>query len=242
MANATKLLLGRGAKTQLYQESLEDPFCYFPEQVFVFDCCRQGVDDYPGRGQGPAWSGTDLPSSQPVSQSVLFAARHGEFAKTVPLGGKSSQCVLTYALLEGLDGKAAVRYGKGYAVTVRSLARYAYWRLESLKREGIAIEQAPDVIGSGVTDLVLVQDVPPPPANVTIHRSGGSTATIVRAYVDGKDQAEQAALNGATATMWLVPGPYTFETDSDKDEPTGRIDVPVDGQEVDVQFDAANNA
>jgi hypothetical protein len=243
MANATKLLLGRGPRTQDYQNRLEDPFCFFAEQVFVFDCCRQVMKDFHAAGYPPAWT-IAPPAAQSVAQGVLFAARHGEFAKTVPIGGGKSQCVLTYALLEGLDGKAAIRHGKGYAITIRSLARYAYWRLEALKLEGIPIEQAPELIGAGVADLVLVEDVATPVANVTVQSANSSDATMVRAYLDGREPTESAVIEGSSASMWLMPGPYTFEATAADGTPCGhtdRVDVPFDAH-IDVRLGAANNA
>lgn len=231
MANATMSILDRVVDSELYEEKLSHPYSFFPEQVFIYDCCRNHDADIKG-GDEPKWSKLTPPDSgAPVTQFTIYATEFMKVAREATVAGTERLPLLTQALIDGLNGKAAVERGPGkYVITAESLALYAVHRVGELT-EGT---QVPVTNGDTHKDLILVPNAVPPHLNVTVKRAETAAPCMVRVYNAQGNLATSQLMTGATISFWLMPGLYLFELGPGKEftctvPDTGTVEVPCEG-------------
>jgi hypothetical protein len=142
MANADLDNFGRSMNATEYRDAMAQRL--FPEQVYLFDCCR----NYDRRVLGRRPELTVDPKVPPVPglvQIVLYAAGFHEFARESHIiWEEKRQGLFTEALLEGMEGAAAVLdevTGEGLVTTDR-LIPYVRDRLDDLTgKEAFPIRQ-----------------------------------------------------------------------------------------------------
>jgi hypothetical protein len=182
MANADRENLGRAMNATEYRDALAQRL--FPEQVYLFDCCRNY--DTSVMGHGPDW--TLDPEAAPVpgfTQIVLYAAGFHEFAnERHVLWNERRRGLFTQALLEGLEGAAATLdqvTGQGEVTTDR-LIPYVRDRLDDLTdREQVPIQQHLWWDPAGVPrSLVLATGIMPWRKRVSATVSPGTAQVIVQ--------------------------------------------------------------
>ena len=133
MANADLDRLNRAINAAEYRDALAQRL--FPEQIYLFDCCRNY--DRSVTGRGPEWTFDD--SAEPMQDSiqvVLYAAGFTEYANERNLIYDHRRGLFTEALIEGLNGAAAsgdLSGGDGIVSTTR-LIPYLRDRLDQLTR------------------------------------------------------------------------------------------------------------
>ena len=102
---------------------------YFEEVVLFMDCCRERLPRVPLR-EPPLPRFVQSTQIDKANRLYGFATRWTRLAKEAPFGGTGGTVhgVFTYALLEGLRGKAAdVQSGR---VTAQSLANWLYANMQ----------------------------------------------------------------------------------------------------------------
>ncbi|PLS78587.1 MAG: hypothetical protein CYG59_17720, partial [Chloroflexi bacterium] len=155
MANANLDLLNRSIDTLSYHDGLARS-AVFPEQIIFYDCCRNWEQRVKGRE--PEWTPKEPgPGVADVVQFVLYAAGFTQYANERPISPEYStrRGLFTRALLDGLNGGAAVRQGGEWVVTTRRLVPYLVSRLKYLTRaEGVRQELSWNPAGPA-RDLVL---------------------------------------------------------------------------------------
>jgi hypothetical protein len=141
MANASLEDLNYAMNATEYRNALAQRL--FPEQVYLFDCCREY--DRRVSGRGPPW--TFDPGGAPVpgfTEVVLYAAGFTQYASERYLFYSERRGLFTEALMEGLDGAAATldQLTRRGVVTTDRLASYVYDRLNDLtKKEQVPTKQ-----------------------------------------------------------------------------------------------------
>ncbi|MFI5908008.1 caspase domain-containing protein [Dactylosporangium sp. NPDC051541] len=206
MANATLGNLNRAANATEYQTGLRKQI--FPEQVYFFDCCR--AYDQTVLGRGPEW--TDDPAAREVpglTQIILYAAGFTEYA-TEQLHYGVRRGLFTTALMEGLEGAAAVDDGvTGGVVTTGRLKQYVHSRVKDLaRRENVVQQMTVDAHGDP-RELVLADGISPRRQPVKLIAPDGTTHIRVR-------DNEYRIIRTIEATVTPVEvrlemGPLTFE-------------------------------
>jgi hypothetical protein len=232
MANARIGMLNLGIDATAYRQQLSNKQRFFPEQIFIFDCCRQF--DGIVRGRGPAWSLEPARDIDDVQAYTLYATEFTRFAHERSLSDGPRRCLLSTAVMEGLEGAAAVprsslvlepteieRLGE-HVVTMSSLARYAIQRVKALEPE-----QVPKRLDVTNRDLVVNENVPTPP-NVIVRGNGGPPSTVT--VVSDARPARDLGLNGDAINVFLPAGKYAFTHDGVTKGPyvitaTGRLTV-----------------
>jgi hypothetical protein len=135
MANADLENLNRAMNATEYRDALAQRL--FPEQIYLFDCCRNY--DRSVTGRGPEWTYDKSAPPMPDSiQVVLYAAGFTEYANERNLIYNHRRGLFTEALIEGLNGAAAsgdLSGGAGIVSTAR-LIPYLRDRLDQLTDSG----------------------------------------------------------------------------------------------------------
>ena len=104
MANADLQRLNRAMNASEYRDALAQRL--FPEQIYLFDCCRNY--DRSVTGRGPEWTFDEATAPMQDSiQVVLYAAGFTEYANERNLIYDHKRGLFTEALIEGLNGAAA---------------------------------------------------------------------------------------------------------------------------------------
>jgi len=173
MANANLDYLNRAMNATQYREALAQRL--FPEQVYMFDCCRNY--DRRSIGRVPDWTFDEsIPPLQDSIQVVLYAAGFTEYANERHLIYNHRRGLFTEALIEGLKGAAATGGLRGGGiVTTTRLIPYIRDRLNVLTRaEHVRQHMWHDV--SGARDsLVLATGVVPWLQSVRVRVPPGTT-------------------------------------------------------------------
>jgi hypothetical protein len=211
MANARIEALNRALDSAQYHSHLVNRGL-FPEQILFYDCCRNY--DHRIRGQAPGWTPAEPNGiyAPHVSQFVLFAAGFTEFAYERPFRYGVRRGLFTRALLEGLQGAAAVlsQLTPGtYDITSDSLKVYVRNRLDELtEEENVRQHLAWNPAGS-TEDVVLVRHATPQMWRVSV-RAPFPTGEIVVSDKWGEDIGRENVDEGV-ARFDLPPGLYTFK-------------------------------
>jgi uncharacterized caspase-like protein len=180
MANANLDRLNRAMNATEYREALAQRL--FPEQIYLFDCCRKY--DRSVKGRSPEWTFDDsVAPLQDGTQVALYAAGFTEAANERHLMYDHRRGLFTEALMEGLNGAAATGgRGGGGAVTTARLIPYIRDRLDTLTRaEHVRQHMWHDVQGARES-LILATGVRPWLHSVRVLVPAGTTNLQV---VDG---------------------------------------------------------
>ena len=222
MANADMDNLGRSMNATEYQDAMAQRL--FPEQVYLFDCCR----NYDRRvmGRGPEF--TVDPQAPPVPdlvQVVLYAAGFHEFARESHiLWEEKRQGLFTEALLEGMEGAAAVLNevtGEGLVTTDR-LIPYVYDRLNDLtEKETVPIRQhmwwnprglaRPLTLATGIAPWRKQVIVTFPPNTTRVLVQDARSQTRAKHEVVAGESSVTFDLELASYTFAAQPGGYSPE-------------------------------
>jgi hypothetical protein len=181
MANADQDRLNRAMNATEYRKALAQRL--FPEQVYLFDCCRNY--DRSVSGRGPEW--TFDPGAAPVAgltQVALYAAGFTEYANERHLLYSERRGLFTEALMEGLNGAAATLdqvTGRGIVTTDR-LIPYVRDRLDDLTRkERVPTRQHLWSEPLGVPrPLILATGVAPWRLHLDVTVPAGTTRVVVQ--------------------------------------------------------------
>ncbi len=170
MANANKDYINRSMNATEYRRALA--YRLFPEQIYLFDCCR--AYDYTVVGRGPEWTTDEAKEALPgLIQLVMYAAGVHELANERNLIYNDRRGLFTEALIEGLNGAAARRNpltGQG-EVTSERLISYVRDRLDQLTKNENLRQHAwletrgiprPLVLATGVTPRLVTLKVTVP--------------------------------------------------------------------------------
>lgn len=179
MANADLDRLNRAINAAEYRDALAQRL--FPEQIYLFDCCRNY--DRSVTGRGPEWTFDDSAEPMPDSiQVVLYAAGFTEYANERNLIYDHRRGLFTEALIEGLNGAAAsgdLSGGDGIVSTTR-LIPYLRDRLDQLTRaENVRQHFWHDIRGARGS-VVLATGVTPWRRSVTVDVPPGTVRLVVR--------------------------------------------------------------
>jgi hypothetical protein len=211
MANADPGHLNRAMNATEYRNALAQRL--FPEQVYLFDCCRNYDDSV--SGHGPDW--TSDPEAAPVpnlSQVVLYAAGFHEYANERHLFYDERRGLFTEVLMEGLNGAAATFNqiaGRGMVTTDR-LVPYVRDRLNDLTgKERVPTRQHLWYGALGVPrSLVLAEGIAPWRKQVNVTFPPG-TAQVVVQDDRWQTQAIREVAAGETSVAFdLELASYTF--------------------------------
>jgi hypothetical protein len=186
MANADLDRLNRAMNATEYREALS--YRAFPEQIYLFDCCRNYDSTVTGRG--PEWTAINPDVSPPLTglvQVVMYAAGFTEFANERNLIYSERRGLFTKVLLEGLAGAAAQHdlvSGQGIVTTDR-LIPYVRDRLDELTRQEnvrqhlwpVRLGARPLVLATGITPRhrTLQVDLPPGTTRLVMQPEQGGT-------------------------------------------------------------------
>jgi len=134
----------------------------FDEVVFILDCCRDPSPRVSNFVPMPAEITPPPEPRGPVEDFVVMAASYGEkaFEPTDPGTGERTG-VLTKALLEGLNGKAANPKGE---VTAFSLREYLLTRVKELATDA-KMKQEPEIPALPNREIVFARVAPAAPAD-----------------------------------------------------------------------------
>ncbi len=181
MANANMDCLNRAINATEYRKALARRL--FPEQVYLFDCCR----NYDPRveGRGPEWTlDPAAPTVPGLTQVVLYAAGFTQYAYERHLFYSQRRGLFTEALMEGLDGAAATldQVARRGMVTTDRLIPYVYDRLNALTRnEQVPTEQHMWWEPWGMPrSLVLASGIAPWHKQVSVTFPPGTTQVVVQ--------------------------------------------------------------
>ncbi|MFB7929562.1 caspase family protein [Streptomyces canus] len=216
MADANRQNLNRAVNATEYRNALARRM--FPEQMYLFDCCRK----YDSRiiGHGPDWTSDDAEGDvQGLTQVVMYAAGFRQAAYERSMHWSLRRGLFTQALLEGLEGAAAT---KSRMITSAGLGSYIQRRLVVLtKSEKIRQCYTGDTQGER-QHLILATDVEPWRREVNVTLPVGATRIVV-SDEHGDTVGMQATAPGQTqVALDLTMGLYTIKV-----EPTG-VSTPID--------------
>jgi uncharacterized caspase-like protein len=228
MANANLDLLNRAMNATEYRKALGQRL--FPEQIYLFDCCRQY--DRSVLGRGPEW--TFDPAKEPLAdltQVVLYAAGFTQYANERHLFYSERRGLFTEALMEGLNGAAGTfdKVRQVGVVTTDRLVPYVYDRLNDLTRsEKVPTRQnmgseAQNSRGSlnlaeGITPWRRQVNVTFPPGTTEVVAQDERSLQLLESHEVGVDELSTvfdlelasytftAQPSGACDTVRLLPG------------------------------------
>ncbi|MFF3400415.1 caspase domain-containing protein [Streptomyces sp. NPDC002659] len=205
MANANEAKLNRAMDAKAYREALARRV--FPEQLYLFDCCRS----YDARitGHGPSW--TTNPAAAPLPglvQWTMCAAGFKQAAYERNLHYGERRGLFTAALLEGLEGAAA----EGTIITVDGLSAYVDRRLKDLTRRE-RVRQCYWPLKSGADRLILSTTAKPWFRQVTITLPAGTTRVVVYDDRRGIVTVEQASPGDPGVVLNLPLGWYEISAE-----------------------------
>lgn len=205
----------------------------FPEQLFFFDCCRN-VDAlfYP---QSAPFG---VPVGDAPCQYIYYGAKRETKSNRRPVYREGEdRGFFTAALLEGLNGEAAVAESDGaggwrYRVTTESLSGYLFDRVPALALS-LGRKQSPGYWRDEATptQLVIVDDVRAPRVvELQTDRAVIALNTYVGQYEGGKNWP----VNEGRAQVNLSAGDYIVEAADAKFRPSQPVLLPLqdDGQTV----------
>lgn len=216
MANANTRNLNRAMNATEYRNALARRM--FPEQMYLFDCCRK----YDSRitGHGPDWTSDDAEEDvQGLTQVVMYAAGFKQAAYERSMRWSLRRGLFTQALMEGLEGAAAT---ESRMITSAGLGSYVQRRLAVLtKSEKVRQCYTGDTQGEK-QHLILATDVEPWLREVNVTLPVGATRIVVNDD-HGDTVGMQVTAPGQTqAALHLALGLYTIKV-----EPTG-VSTPID--------------
>ncbi|MGW0542875.1 caspase family protein [Streptomyces griseoincarnatus] len=216
MANANKRNLNRAMNATEYRNALARHI--FPEQMYLFDCCRKYDDRI--TGQGPEWTtGVADEDVQGLTQVVMYAAGFKQAAYERSMSWSVRRGLFTAVLMEGLQGAAATRNG---IITSAGLASYVQRRLKALaKREKVQQCYTGEVQGEKQY-FVLARGAQPWSREVTITLPSETTRIVVNDEHEDTVRMQAVAPGETQVVLDLTLGLYTI-----KAEPT-EASVPID--------------
>ena len=179
MANADMKRLNRSMDATGYRRALA--YHLFPEQVYLFDCCRSYDSTVVGRG--PEWTIDESKPALPgLVQLVMYAAGFHELASEQHLIYSERRGLFTEALLEGLTGGAArCDPVTGQAeVTSDRLVAYVRDRLDQLTRQENVRQHAWLETMGVPRSLILASGVTPSLVTLTVTVPRGTTRLVVQ--------------------------------------------------------------
>lgn len=240
MANANLNQLNRAMNATEYRNALAQRL--FPEQVYMFDCCRNY--DRSVTGRGPQWTfDRSVAPMQDSIQVVLYAAGFTQYAYERNLIYNHRRGLFTEALIEGLNGAAAsgdLSGGDGIVSTAR-LIPYLRDRLDEMTQHENVRQDFWHEIHGARDRLVLATGVTPWRRTVTIDVPAGTrrlvlrdrdyTPVWVKEVAAGESSVEvelqlteytlTAEPGGASAAIRLLAGdPITVHLEGPKDATT----------------------
>jgi hypothetical protein len=224
MANADQDRLNRAMNATEYRKVLAQRL--FPEQVYLFDCCRNY--DRSVSGRGPEW--TFDPGAFPVpglTQIVLYAAGFTEYANERHLLYSERRGLFTEALMEGLDGAAATLdqvTGRGMVTTERLIA-YVRDRLDDLtQKERVPTRQHLWAEPLGVPrSLVLGTGITPWTRQVDVTFPAGTTRVVVQDDRWQVQASHEVTAGQTSAVFDLELTSYTFTAQPSEMSETVRL-------------------
>ncbi|MFE1830169.1 caspase domain-containing protein [Streptomyces yangpuensis] len=184
----------------------------FPEQLYLFDCCR--FSDPAVRGLGPNWDpDRDSKKLPGLVQVVMYAAGFKERAWERRLHYDERRGLFTVALMEGLLG-AASREG---VIKSDRLASYVQQRVEDLARqEKLEEDQNCDFSAYGSSrPLILAKNVTAWERRVTVALPRGTRKLRVTDESDIRVKAETVPPGDTDIILTLPLGWYTISAESD---------------------------
>jgi uncharacterized caspase-like protein len=184
MANATETRIERAMNATEYRKALAKYL--FPEQVYFFDCCRNY--DSVVTGRGPEL--TVNPEAGPViglTQFVMYAAGFTQYANERHLVYSERRGLFTEALMEGLNGGAAMidpltREG---VVTTDLLIPYVKDRLHELARQENVRQQLWQGAPYNPRRLVLATGIDPWRRRLPVRLPPNTTRLVVQDQLGG---------------------------------------------------------
>lgn len=180
MANADVDRLNRAMNATEYREALS--YRLFPEQIYLFDCCRNYDSTVTGRG--PEWTTANPDVMLPLAglvQVMMYAAGFTEFANERNLIYSERRGLFTEVLLEGLTGAAAQHdliSGQGIVTTDR-LIPYVRDRLDELTRQE-NVRQHLWPVRFGDRPLVLATGITPRHRTLQVQLPRGTTRLVMQ--------------------------------------------------------------
>ncbi|MFM9499783.1 caspase domain-containing protein [Streptomyces galilaeus] len=191
----------------------------FPEQLYLFDCCR--FSDPAVQGQGPNWDPDTNSKRLPgLVQVVMYAAGFKERAWERRLHYDERRGIFTVALMEGLDG-AASRKG---IITSDRLASYVQRRVEDLARqEKLEEDQNCDFSAHGSSrPLTLATDVPAWERQVAVTLPGETKQLFVTDENNSRVVVKSVEPGTIDIVLNLPLGWYTIFAGSDVSATTSK--------------------
>ncbi|WP_190197147.1 caspase family protein [Streptomyces djakartensis] len=210
MANADRRNLNRAMNSTEYRNALARRM--FPEQIYLFDCCRK----YDGRitGHGPDWTSDDTEEDvQGLTQVVMYAAGFRQAAHERSMRWSVRRGLFTQALMEGLEGAAATASG---VITSAGLGAYVQRRLAVLaKSEKVRQCYTGDTQGEK-QHLILASGVEPWRREVSVTLPIDASRIVVNDEHGDTVWTQVTAPGQTQAALHLTLGLYTIKV-----EPTG---------------------
>jgi hypothetical protein len=206
MADARGNALATGMNAKAYEHWL-GKVGWFEQQLFFYDCCRP--TDRAVAGREPIYSADETqPWAEEVSQVVHYATRWLGKAHERPTEAElKHRGLFSTALMEGLEGWAAVRTRRGSVITVASLQGYIVHRMRHLVDE-YGIDQRPVFRTEANPDLVLFDGIPPLRTDVVVTAPESEPELVI--YDDKDIEVVTVALDTGTSTVPLAPRTYSF--------------------------------
>jgi hypothetical protein len=222
MANADLERLNRAMNAAEYRDALAQRL--FPEQIYLFDCCRNY--DRSVTGRGPEWTFDEsVPPMQDSIQVVLYAAGFTEYANERNLIYNHRRGLFTEALIEGLNGAAAsgdLSGGDGIVSTTR-LIPYLRDRLDQLTRDEHVRQHFWHEIRGARDSVVLASGVSPWRHSVAVDVPPGTRRLVVRDRNYARVLVEEIAADVRSVEVELELTEYTLTAEPSQASATIRL-------------------
>jgi Caspase domain len=222
MANADLQRLNRAINVSEYRDALAQRL--FPEQIYLFDCCRNY--DRSVTGRGPEWTFDEaIAPMQDSIQVVLYAAGFTEYANERNLIYNHKRGLFTEALIEGLNGAAAsgdLSGGDGIVSTAR-LIPYLRDRLDQLTRAENVRQHFWHEIRGARDSVVLATGVTPWRRSVTVDMPPGTRKLVVRDRNYAPVLVKEIAASVRSIEVQLELTEYTLTAEPDGASATIRL-------------------